>query len=62
MIRFKVLAIGQRLEERKLKLTLATCQNIKKIIAKGAEGMDPSTLSYLCRDLQCLPTDLVEFV
>ena len=62
MIRFKVTAIGQMLEGRKLELTLAVYQNIKKVIDKGAGGIDPNTLSRLCRDLKCLPTDIVEFV
>lgn len=62
MIRFKVPAIGQRLEERKIELTLSAYQNIKRIIDKGAEGLDHNTLAHLCHDLECLPTDIVEFV
>ncbi|MBT4499412.1 MAG: hypothetical protein HOC74_16910 [Gemmatimonadetes bacterium] len=62
MIRFKVKAIEQRLEERKSELMLSTYQYIKKTIEKGAGGMDHNTLSHLCRDLKCLPTDIVEFV
>ena len=62
VIRFKVTAIEQMLEERKPELPLAIYQNIRRIIDKGAEGMDHNTLSLLCRDLKCLPTDIVEFV
>ena len=62
MIRFKVPAISQRLEERKPELTLAAYQHIVRTIEKSAEGIDHNTLSHLCRDLKCLPTDIVEFV
>ena len=62
MIRFKVGAVEQRLEERKSELMLSTYQHIRRIVDQGADGMDPNTLSHLCRDLQCLPTDIVEFV
>ena len=62
MIRFKVTVIGQMLEERRPELTSAIYQNIKRIIDKGTEGMNHNTLSQLCRDLNCLPTDIVEFV
>jgi len=62
MIRFKVEAVEQRLEERKPELMLPNYLHIQRIIDKGAEGIDPNTLSHLCRDLECLPTDIVEFV
>lgn len=61
MIRFKVGAVEERLEERKSKLMLSTYQHIRRIVDQGAEGMNPNTLSHLCRDLGCLPTDIVEF-
>ena len=65
MIRFKQKDIEQRdveklLEERKPEINLTTYQHIKKVIDQGAAGMDPYTLSNICRDLQCLPTDIVE--
>jgi len=62
MIRFKVGAVEQRLEGRKPALMLSNYLHIKRIIEKGAEGIDPNTLSHMCRDLECLPTDIVEFV
>lgn len=62
MIRFKREAIEQMLEERKPKINLTTYQHIKKAIDQGTENMDPYTLSNICRDLQCLPTDIVEYV
>ena len=61
MLRFKVTAIEKILEERKPELTLAIYQSIKRAVDEGAEDIDPLTLSRLCRDLQCLPTDIVEF-
>lgn len=62
MIRFKQNAIEKLLEERKPVINLTTYQHIKKTIEQGAEGMDPYTLSNICRDLKCLPTDVVEYV
>jgi DNA-binding Xre family transcriptional regulator len=62
MLRFKVKAVEQRLEERKSELTLPTHQYIRRTVDQGAEGMGHQTLSNLCRDLKCLPTDIVEFV
>ena len=32
----------------------------KKLI--GAEDIDTYTLSHLCGDLDCLPTDIVEYL
>ena len=62
MIRFKLEAIEKLLEERKPEINLTTYQHIKKTIDNGAEGMAPYTLSNMCRDLNCLPTDIVEYV
>jgi len=62
MIRFKQKAVERLLEERKAELNLTTYQHIKKTIEQGAQGLDPYTLSNLCRDLRCLPTDIVELV
>ncbi|MEE3259984.1 MAG: XRE family transcriptional regulator [Candidatus Latescibacterota bacterium] len=62
MIRFKKREIEQMLEDRKPKINLTTYHNIKKNIDQGAEGMDPYTLSNICRDLKCLPTDIIEYV
>lgn len=62
MIRFKREVIEQMLEERKPDINLTTYQHIKKAIDQGTEGMDPYTLSNICRDLKCLPTDIVEYV
>ena len=62
MIRFKKREIEQMLEARKPEINLTTYQHIKKTVVQGAEGMDPYTLSNICRDLKCLPTDIVEYV
>ncbi len=62
MIRFKVGVVEQRLEGRKSELMPSNYLHIQRIIDRGAEGIDPNTLSHLCRDLECLPTDIVEFV
>jgi hypothetical protein len=60
MIRYKLKAVEKLLEERKPDLNLTTYQHIKKSVEQGADGLDPYTLSNICRDLQCLPTDIVE--
>ena len=62
MIRFKKKEIEQMLEDRKPEINLTTYQHIKKNIEAGAEGIDPYTLSNLCRDLKCLPTVIIEYV
>ena len=62
MIRFKRQAVEQRLEERKPQISHPIYLNIKKTIDQGAEGIDPYTLARLCRELECLPTDIVEFI
>lgn len=61
MIRFKTKQIEQMLEERKPEINLTTYQHIKKTVDQGADNMDPYTLSNICRDLDCLPTDIVEY-
>jgi DNA-binding Xre family transcriptional regulator len=60
MIRFKK-EIEKILEDRKPDINLTTYQHIKKNIDQGADDMDPYTLSNMCRDLKCLPTDIVEY-
>ena len=60
-IRFKQQSIEELLEERKPGMEPVTYQQVKKTIDRGAHGLDPYTLSNLCRDLKCLPTDIVEF-
>ena len=62
MIRFKKREIEQMLEDRKPEINLTPYQHIKKTVDQGAEGMDPYTLSNICRDLKCLPTDIIEYV
>ena len=62
MIRFKKREIEEMLEDRKPEINLTTYQHIKKTVDQGAEGRDPYTLSNICRDLKCLPTDIIEYV
>ena len=60
MIRFKK-EIEKILEDRKPDINLTTYQHIKKNIDQGADDIDPYTLSNMCRDLKCLPTDILEY-
>ena len=62
MLQFKKEAIEQLLDERKKDINLTTYQHIRKIVDQGAEGLDPYALSNICRDLKCLPTDIVQAV
>ncbi len=62
MIRFKREVIEKLMEERKPSINLTTYQHIKKTLEHGADGLDPYTLSNMCRDLECLPTDIVECI
>ena len=62
MLRFKSKHIEERLEERKVQLSPYTCRRIRKIIYRGGEGIDPYALFNLCSELDCLPTDIVEYV
>ena len=62
MLRFKKEAIEQLLEERKPELSLPTYQHIRKTMDQGTEYLDPYALSNMCRDLRCLPTDIIEYV
>jgi len=62
MIRFKKEAIEKLLEERKPDILLSNYQHIQRTIAQGATDMDAYLLSKICRDLACLPTDIVEYV
>ncbi|MFT5087272.1 MAG: hypothetical protein ACI906_002908 [Candidatus Latescibacterota bacterium] len=61
MIRFKTKKLEQMLEERKPDINLTTYQHIKKTVDQGADNMNPYKLSNLCRDLNCLPTDIIEY-
>ncbi len=62
MLRFKREALDQLLEHRKQELNLTNYQHIRKIVEQGADKLDPHALSNLCRDLKCLPTDIIEDV
>ena len=62
MLRFKKEALDQLLENRKQAMCLTTYQPVRRIIEKGVEKLDPYALSNICRDLKCLPTDIVEDV
>ena len=62
MLRFKKEAVEQLLEDRKPELNLTTYQYIRKTVEQGAESLDPYALSNMCRDLKCLPTDIIEAV
>ena len=60
-VRFNIQESDERLEDGKPNMESVTYQQIKKILDRGAKGLDPYALSNLCRDLHCLPTDIVEY-
>ena len=62
MIRFKMKAIEKLLEERKPQIPVTSYLHIRKVIDRSAEGMGTYALSNICRDLECLPSDIVEYI
>ena len=62
MLCFRYQHIVERLEERKNQLTPHTYQYVRKVIDQGAEGIAPYNLPILCRDLYCLPNDIIKYV
>ena len=62
MLCFKRKAVEKLLKKRKPQISLSIYQHIQRTIDRSAEGIDPYTLSNLCRDLECLPNDIVEYL
>ena len=59
-VRFKEDAIRERLDEVGADTVVRV--HIQKRVDKGTDDLDPYILCDMCRDLQCLPTDIAEFV
>ena len=59
---FKTEIIERLLERHGRKLSLTTCQQIRRVVQRGAGDLDPYALYDLCRDLECLPSDILRAV
>ena len=62
MNEYKTDALERLIEQHKDRLGRHICQAIRRIIERGAEKLNLQTLNKLCRDLQCLPTDILRAV
>jgi len=62
MKQFKKDAIEQLLQERQTALPQDAYQYIKRTVEKGPDVVTPYVLLGLCRDLKCLPTDIMQAV
>ena len=59
MNEFKYGSIQQLLTEHQHNLSSQTRQGIQRIVEQGTERLNPNTLVKICRDLKCLPTDIL---
>ena len=62
MVRFKKEIVDNLLAEYKEQLNPTTYQHIRKTLEQGADNLDAYALSNLCRDLKCLPSDIIEAI
>ena len=62
MLKFKQEALERLLTHHHKKLSLPTRQQIQRLVDQGAERLNPYAFSKLCRDLECLPTDILRAV
>lgn len=62
MKEFKTAIIEQLLERHRGKLGPSACQQIRRLVQRGAEELDPYALNGLCRELECLPSDILRAV
>jgi hypothetical protein len=62
MNEFKIDALERLIEQHKDRLGKVACLSIRRTIEQGAAKLDLQALNKLCRDLQCLPTDILRAV
>ena len=61
-IEFKKEAIERLLKKHNNKLSYPTQVKIQRLVDNGTQGLNPYVLSSLCKDLECLPTDILRVV
>ena len=59
---FKPDAVERLLEQHQNRLSVTVCQQIRATVRQGADQLDLPGLNGLCRDLACLPTDILRAV
>ena len=59
MKEFRTDVIEQLLERHESRLGPTTTQHIRRLVQRGAEELDAYALMDMCRELQCLPTDIL---
>ena len=62
MKEFKTEVIEQLLERHRRKLGTTTWQKIQRLVQQGAGDLNLYALNGLCRDLECLPSDILRAV
>jgi DNA-binding Xre family transcriptional regulator len=62
MNEFKTEALERLLAQHKDRLGKVACLSVRRTIEQGGEALDLNTLNKLCRDLECLPTDILRAV
>ena len=62
MIEFKTEVIERLRKKHNLKLSHLTQAKIQRLVDNGAQKLNPYVLSSLCKDLECLPTDILRVV
>jgi hypothetical protein len=59
---FKPEALERLLEQHKDRLGKTGCWSVRRTIEKGTAKLGLRALNKLCRDLECLPTDILRAV
>ena len=59
MKEFKIEVVDELIERHEARLGQTTCQHVRRLVQRGAENLDAYALMDMCRELQCLPTDIV---
>ena len=62
MKEFKTEVIEELLEQHRHTLSPRACQQIRRLVLRGAEDLGPYALHGRCRELACLPTDILRAV
>ena len=62
MNEFKTDALDRLLDQHKDRLGKVACWSVRRTIEQGAAKLGLYALNKLCRDLECLPTDIMRAV
>lgn len=59
MKEFRIDVIEQLLARHETRLGPTTCQHLRRLVQRGARDLDAYALMDMCRELECLPTDIL---